>query len=184
MLQLPADGSLVYFSRTLTEIEPSFKCSLPPNQGCLEGRKSRDGKAIDGVQYRKQECVWLGQPCPNLKIKTMEPFCSVTNDAHLQICGFEHQGNWISVPSAGKGRKHRIFRWIGQGKLVFVFLCDYSKWWTNWSEWTSGKPVDIFQFYVIRRRRFCFDPADQVVIEEEESRILSQQQLITKKNCI
>jgi hypothetical protein len=81
--RLPQDGTSVYFSRHLNEIQPKFKCDY---HGCIKGRKSPNGKAIYGSQYRTRECFWLGKPCKNHQTIDFQPIC---NDPDVKICDTE-----------------------------------------------------------------------------------------------
>ena len=48
-----------------------------------KGRKSPNGKAIYGSQYRTRECFWLGKPCKNHQTVEFQPIC---NDPDVKIC--------------------------------------------------------------------------------------------------
>ena len=101
-----------------------------------KGRKSPNGKAIYGSQYRTRECFWLGKPCKNHQTVDFQPIC---NDPDVKICDTEV----ITVYEFRHYRRkfRRILFNRHERDHYSISVCDFTRSWTKWFQ--SG------QYYII-----------------------------------
>ena len=162
LLQLPKDGTTVYFRKHMSESAPPFQCDL--SEGCFKGQRSPDGKALEGYQYATHECFWLGKPCEKPKIQNQN-MCS---DPEVKICGKARK------PVNYTGPRNIIT--YGEDCVDYLKFqnCDEisDDGWTDWFQWVEHEVSKFEKLYFKRkfkRRRFCTSKYFNCIFEETQT---------------